>query len=77
MKGVSAYCGGLWVAALQAASAMARIVGDTSSANYFWIRYQKAKAVYDTLWNGSYLNYDNSGGSSSASIQADQLAGQW
>ncbi|XP_024026604.1 non-lysosomal glucosylceramidase [Morus notabilis] len=77
VTGVSAYCGGLWVAALQAASAMAQITGDTSSENYFWIRYQKARAVYDTLWNGSYFNYDNSGTKSSASIQSDQLAGQW
>ncbi|XP_075648671.1 uncharacterized protein LOC142619459 isoform X2 [Castanea sativa] len=77
VKGVSAYSGGLWVAALQAASAMADEVGDKASANHFWVKYQKAKAVYDTLWNGSYFNYDNSGGSSSASIQADQLAGQW
>lgn len=77
VSGVSAYCGGLWVAALQAASAMAQEVGDKASANYFWIRYQKARGVYDTLWNGSYFNYDNSGGSSSAAIQADQLAGQW
>lgn len=77
VTGVSAYCGGLWVAALQAASAMAQITGDTSSANYFWIRYQKARAVYDTLWNGSYFNYDSSGTKSSASIQSDQLAGQW
>jgi non-lysosomal glucosylceramidase len=76
-NGVSAYSGGLWVAALQAASAMACEVGDKASANYFWARYQKAKAVYDTLWNGSYFNYDNSGGVSSASIQADQLAGHW
>ncbi|XP_030496092.2 uncharacterized protein LOC115712025 isoform X1 [Cannabis sativa] len=77
VTGVSAYCGGLWVAALQAASAMAHEVGDEASANYFWIRYQKARGVYDTLWNGSYFNYDNSNGSSSSSIQADQLAGQW
>jgi non-lysosomal glucosylceramidase len=77
VNGVSAYSGGLWVAALQAASAMATEVGDEASANYFWAKYQKAKAVYDTLWNGSYFNYDNSGGFSSASIQADQLAGQW
>ncbi|KAE8022276.1 hypothetical protein FH972_008088 [Carpinus fangiana] len=76
-NGVSAYSGGLWVAALQAASAMACEVGDKASANYFWARYQKAKTVYDTLWNGSYFNYDNSGGVSSASIQADQLAGHW
>ncbi|CAK9165385.1 unnamed protein product [Ilex paraguariensis] len=76
-SGVSAYCGGLWVAALQAASAMAREVGDNGSADYFWFKFQKAKKVYDRLWNGSYFNYDNSGSSTSTSIQADQLAGQW
>ncbi|KAM0977475.1 hypothetical protein ACFX13_020580 [Malus domestica] len=75
--GVSAYSGGLWVAALQAASAMAREVGDKGSEVYFWQKFQKAKAVYAKLWNGSYFNYDNSGQASSSSIQADQLAGQW
>ncbi|CAM8982136.1 unnamed protein product [Rhodiola kirilowii] len=77
VSGVSAYCGGLWVAALQAASAMARIVGDKGSEAYFWDRFLKAKKVYDQLWNGSYFNYDNSSGVNSSSIQADQLAGQW
>ncbi|KAJ4964798.1 hypothetical protein NE237_016647 [Protea cynaroides] len=77
VSGVSAYTGGLWVAALQATSAMAHEVGDTSSQDYFWQKFKRAKAVYEKLWNGSYFNYDDSGGSSSASIQADQLAGQW
>ncbi|PQM42259.1 non-lysosomal glucosylceramidase [Prunus yedoensis var. nudiflora] len=77
VSGVSAYSGGLWLAALQAASAMAREVGDKGSEDYFWGKFQKAKVVYETLWNGSYFNYDNSGQSSSSSIQADQLAGQW
>jgi len=77
VSGVSAYCGGLWVAALQAASAMAREVGDIASADYFWARFQKAKVVYSELWNGSYFNYDNSSSHSSQSIQADQLAGNW
>ncbi|EHA8589736.1 non-lysosomal glucosylceramidase [Cocos nucifera] len=77
VTGVSAYSGGLWVAALQAASAMAREVGDKSSEELFWNKYQKAKSVYEKLWNGSYFNYDNSGGKTSSSIQADQLAGQW
>ncbi|KAJ6715552.1 BILE ACID BETA-GLUCOSIDASE-RELATED [Salix viminalis] len=77
VSGVSAYCGGLWVAALQAASALAWEVGDKDSAEYFWFRFQKAKVVYDSLWNGSYFNYDNSDGRNSTSIQADQLAGQW
>ncbi|KAF5177277.1 Non-lysosomal glucosylceramidase [Thalictrum thalictroides] len=77
VKGVSAYTGGLWVAALQAASAMAREVGDKASEEHFWIKFQKARGVYDQLWNGSYFDYDNSGGGSSSSIQADQLAGHW
>uniref|UniRef100_A0A7N0UTS9 Non-lysosomal glucosylceramidase n=1 Tax=Kalanchoe fedtschenkoi TaxID=63787 RepID=A0A7N0UTS9_KALFE len=77
VAGVSAYCGGLWVAALQAASAMARIVGDKGSEAYFWDRFLKAKEVYHQLWNGSYFNYDNTSGTNSSSIQADQLAGQW
>lgn len=77
VSGVSAYSGGLWVAALQAASAMAHVVGDKGSEDYFWHKFQKAKAVYQKLWNGSYFNYDSSGQSSSSSIQADQLAGQW
>ncbi|KAG8368893.1 hypothetical protein BUALT_Bualt15G0093900 [Buddleja alternifolia] len=77
VSGVSAYCGGLWVAALQAASALARVVGDKGSEEYFWFRFQKAKKVYEKLWNGSYFNYDNSGNRNSSSIQADQLAGQW
>ncbi|GLT77209.1 hypothetical protein SLA2020_488170 [Shorea laevis] len=77
VSGVSAYCGGLWVAALQAASALAQEVGDKGSEDYFWWKFQKAKAVYEKLWNGSYFNYDNSSGANSSSIQADQLAGQW
>ncbi|CAL1363890.1 unnamed protein product [Linum trigynum] len=74
VHGVSSYCGGLWVAALQATSALASVIGEIDSAKYFWIRYQKAKAVYEKLWNGTYFNYDSSG---NPSIHADQLAGQW
>lgn len=77
VKGVSAYCGGLWVAALQAASAFASIVGENGVAIYFNTKYEKAKSVYEKLWNGSYFNYDDSGSGSSSSILADQLAGQW
>ncbi|KAK1440393.1 hypothetical protein QVD17_06218 [Tagetes erecta] len=65
------------VAALQAASALAAEVGDKGCEDYFWVKFQKAKAVYDKLWNGSYFNYDDSNGRASTSIQADQLAGQW
>lgn len=77
MAGISAYCGGLWVAALQAASALAREVGDKASEKLFWDKYEKAKSVYSKLWNGSYFNYDDGDNKMSTSIQADQLAGQW
>ncbi|KAJ3681427.1 hypothetical protein LUZ60_015916 [Juncus effusus] len=76
-EGVSAYSGGLWLAALQATSAMARIVGDKVSEEYFWARYEKARGVYAKLWNGKYFDYDNAGGHMSDWIHADQLAGQW
>lgn len=77
VSGVSAYSGGLWVAALQAASALAGEIGDKGCEDYFWAKFQKARTVYDKLWNGSYYNYDDSNGKASSSIQADQLAGQW
>ncbi|KAK8934626.1 hypothetical protein KSP39_PZI014350 [Platanthera zijinensis] len=77
VTGVSSYTGGLWVAALQATSALARLVGDKAAEELFFYKFQKAKFVYEKLWNGSYFNYDSSGGKTSSSIQADQLAGQW
>lgn len=78
VTGVSSYCGGLWVAALEAASAMARELGEESSADYLWFKSEKAKSAYDLLlWNGSYFNYDSGSAKTSSSIQADQLAGQW
>ncbi|XP_057864285.2 uncharacterized protein LOC131072213 isoform X2 [Cryptomeria japonica] len=77
VSGVSAYCGGLWLAALQAAAAMADLVGDKTSGEHFRVKFRKAKVVYEKLWNGTYFNYDSSNSSCSTSIQADQLAGQW
>eukprot|EP01018_Ginkgo_biloba_P010209 Gb_33013 [translate_table: standard] len=77
VSGISAYSGGLWVAALQAASVMADEVGDKVSGEQFRAKFQNAKVAYEKLWNGSYFNYDSSSSSCSTSIQADQLAGQW
>ncbi|XP_038970924.1 non-lysosomal glucosylceramidase-like isoform X2 [Phoenix dactylifera] len=76
--GVSAYCGCLWLASLQAAAAMAHHLGDTAFAEKFQIKFLKAKPVFEAkLWNGSYFNYDSGMSRNSRSIQADQLAGQW
>ncbi|KAJ4744554.1 Non-lysosomal glucosylceramidase [Rhynchospora pubera] len=77
VSGVSAYCGGIWVAALQAAVKLASFVGDKASERMFLEKFNKARMVYQRLWNGEYFNLDDSGGVISSSIQADQLAGQW
>ncbi|KAH6834582.1 Beta-glucosidase [Perilla frutescens var. hirtella] len=78
VHGISAYCGSLWLAALQAAAAMAIQLGDQVFAEKCKSKFIKAKAVFEEkLWNGSYFNYDSGSSSNSKSIQADQLAGQW
>lgn len=78
VTGVSAYCGGLWLAALQAAAALAVEVDDSNAAKHFRSKFLRAKKVYESkLWNGLYFNYDEGTIGCSTSIQADQMAGHW
>ncbi|KAI3915625.1 hypothetical protein MKX01_015450 [Papaver californicum] len=78
VHGISAYCGCLWLAALEAAAAMALRLGDKPFADKFKSKFLRAKSAFEEkLWNGSYFNYDSGSSSNSRSIQADQLAGQW
>ncbi|KAF5768310.1 putative glucosylceramidase [Helianthus annuus] len=78
VHGISAYCGCLWLAALQAAAAMAVELNDKFAAQKYKKKFLKAKSSFESkLWNGSYFNYDSGSSSNSKSIQADQLAGQW
>jgi non-lysosomal glucosylceramidase len=77
VSGVSAYSGGLWLAALRAGEETARTLGDTSTANEYHLLFEKAQHTYiDKLWNGKYFRYDTESESKDA-IQADELAGQW
>ncbi|WP_263367811.1 non-lysosomal glucosylceramidase [Edaphobacter bradus] len=77
VKGVSAYSGGLWLAALRAGEETARIIGDTRTAEEYHKLFLKGQKTYITqLWNGEYFRYDTNSESKDA-IQADQLAGQW
>ncbi|WP_263356441.1 non-lysosomal glucosylceramidase [Acidicapsa ligni] len=77
VKGVSAYSGGLWLAALRAGEETARILGDTRTATEYHALFLKGQKTYiSLLWNGEYFRYDTSSGATNA-IQADQLAGQW
>jgi len=77
VRGVSAYCGGLWLAALRASEETARVLGETQSADAYHTQFLKAQKTYiDKLWNGEYFRYDEQS-EYRDSIQADQLAGQW
>ena len=77
-KGVSAYCGGLWLACLQAGAELAKVMEDPVRAQDFEERFVKAQKVYEsTLWNGEYYDYEASASKHQDSIMADQLAGHW
>ncbi len=86
LKGVSAYCGGLWIAALEGAIALANVLETSSHASLIpslttaqatwrtWLA--QSRAVYhDALWTGQYYRLDT--GSGSEVVMADQLCGQF
>lgn len=83
-QGVSAYCGGLWLAALEAAIAICDIllrnhIG-TKNTEELKARYQlwleQSLPVYqEKLWNGQYFRLDSESGSDV--VMADQLCGQF
>ncbi len=91
LKGISAYCGGLWLAALQAAIAIGNILMDRGFGNGDWESENhklpntidtyknwlaQAKPLYQAkLWNGEYYNLDSESGSDV--VMADQLCGQF
>ncbi len=77
VRGVSAYCGGLWLAALRASEEMARTLDENNAATSYHELFLKAQKTYiDKLWNGEYFRYDTESAYRD-SIQVDQLAGQW
>ncbi|MGF1512702.1 MAG: GH116 family glycosyl hydrolase [Elainellaceae cyanobacterium] len=85
LEGVSAYCGGLWLAALQAAIAIGQRLldselGDSEAISSAILRWQRwlaqAQPLYQAkLWNGQYYRLDT--GSGSDVVMADQLCGQF
>jgi non-lysosomal glucosylceramidase len=77
VRGESAYCGGLWLAALRAAEEIGRTLGESSDAAKYHELFLKSQASYiKKLWTGEYLRYDTQS-EYRDSVQADQLAGQW
>ncbi|MEA5466866.1 GH116 family glycosyl hydrolase [Leptothoe sp. PORK10 BA2] len=84
LKGLSAYCGGLWLAALEAAIKMGDILQQhqkisgsfaiVKSQYQRWIK--QGKIVYQNkLWTGSFYRLDSE--SNSDVVMADQLCGQF
>ncbi|MEM6521704.1 MAG: GH116 family glycosyl-hydrolase, partial [Cyanobacteria bacterium P01_D01_bin.71] len=84
LKGVSAYCGGLWMAALESAIAIAKVLTDADIAPgntpilltqyQRWLE-QSRNHFHKKLWNGRYYRLDTSSGSDV--VMADQLCGQF
>lgn len=76
--GASAYCGGMWLAALRLTVEMANILEDSESQKKYSEILEKGKAAFEKkLWNGHYYNYDSSTAPYHDSIMAAQLMGQW
>ncbi|MFN6525676.1 GH116 family glycosyl hydrolase [Nostoc sp. ChiSLP03a] len=85
LQGVSAYCGGLWLAALEAAIAISDILLTYQTSNTtelaaqkstYEIWLQQSLPIYqEKLWNGEYYRLDSKSGSDV--VMADQLCGQF
>ena len=83
LQGVSAYCGGLWLAALEAAIAISQILTNhrgtenTETQRFIYESWlNQSKPIYqEKLWNGEYYRLDSESGSDV--VMADQLCGQF
>ena len=75
MLGASSYCGGLWIAALLAASELAKEAGESPLAGHWKKIASKATEAYnDKLFNGSWYRVDTDGHFSEACF-IEQLFG--
>ncbi|KAI8121146.1 Non-lysosomal glucosylceramidase [Lucilia cuprina] len=77
MEGPSAYCSGLWLAALQSMSVMSTLLDQPNDCLRYQDILEKGKhSLEEKLWNGSYYRFDTSN-SHKDTIMADQLCGHW
>ncbi|MGB7087831.1 MAG: GH116 family glycosyl hydrolase [Phormidesmis sp.] len=84
LQGISAYCGGLWLAALSAAIAIGETLQQHKQApgnvaillSQYRRWWQHGRSAYQKqLWNGHYYRLDTDSGSDV--VMADQLCGQF
>ncbi|XP_026315900.1 non-lysosomal glucosylceramidase isoform X2 [Hyposmocoma kahamanoa] len=77
MTGPSAYCGGLWLAALSGVRNMARLLGlEDEEREFAKILDHGRHSFEEKLWTGNYYSFDVKPSNKNV-IMADQLAGQW
>ncbi len=75
MTGISAYCGGLWLAALRSAARLAELAGDPAGRDHWQALSARAEPAFDrALWTGGCFKLDSAGKFSDA-IFAEQLYG--
>ncbi|KAK7116158.1 non-lysosomal glucosylceramidase-like isoform X2 [Littorina saxatilis] len=78
MTGSSAYCAGMWLAALRMQVEMADVLGMSEDKERFSAILDRGKKSFEEkLWNGRYYDFDTSESGHHDSIMADQLAGHW
>uniref|UniRef100_A0A9J2P6F5 NLGase n=1 Tax=Ascaris lumbricoides TaxID=6252 RepID=A0A9J2P6F5_ASCLU len=72
-----AYCGGLWLCALECVRRMALTLGEVVDAQKFANKLNNARKAFERkLWNGKYFDFDEHS-TDHKSIMADQLCGFW
>jgi len=78
MSGPSAYCAGMWLAALCCMQHIARVLNKRKDYElYKEMLHTGRRSFEDKLWHGSYYKFDCSASKHHDSIMSDQLAGQW
>jgi non-lysosomal glucosylceramidase len=76
LEGNTAYCGGLFLAACQAARELALAAGEPDQAGIYQSWFDLGRSNYEKkLWTGSYYRIDT--GKDNQRIMSDQLCGQW
>lgn len=73
----SAYCGGLYVAAVSGVLTMAKALSLDDDVMEFSKLLERARTAFEEkLWNGSFYRFDTKPANDRV-IMSDQLAGQW
>ncbi|KRY32504.1 AP-1 complex subunit gamma-1, partial [Trichinella spiralis] len=75
MVGASAYCGSLWLAALDVACRISKATGNAEEESHFRTVLDDARFAFEKkLWNCTYYQFDQQSCNSST-VMADQLCG--